>query len=123
MPHPSDYPPLDRRLVPASPDMPAKHLENPEGSIRYQFGNDIASGGFLEYWGILRRHMGVVLLFALLGLIAAVLVTLPQTPIYQARASVEIQALNQDFMNMRQINPVSEGATDYYSNDIQTHIK
>jgi hypothetical protein len=29
-------------------------------------------------------------------------VTLPQTPVYQARTSIEIQGFNDNFLNMRQ---------------------
>jgi uncharacterized protein involved in exopolysaccharide biosynthesis len=85
--------------------------------------DDAAPGGLLEYWGILRRRRGAVMLFAFFGVAAAVMITLPQTPVYQARASLEIQTLNQDFMNLRQVNPVSEQSLDYNTNDIQTHIK
>jgi capsular exopolysaccharide synthesis family protein len=103
--------------MPSQPD--------PEPPERYarEYLDDAAPGGLLEYWGILRRRRGAVLLFAFLGLVVAVLGTLPQTPVFQARASLEIQTINQDFMNMKQVNPVSEQSLDYNSNDIQTHIK
>ncbi|MCX6619755.1 MAG: Wzz/FepE/Etk N-terminal domain-containing protein, partial [Acidobacteria bacterium] len=81
-------------------------------------------GGLIEYWQILRRRKGTVLLVAFLGILAGVLVTLPQTPVYQARTSLEIQDLNQDFLNMRQVNPVTEGGSSYTAlTDIQTQIK
>jgi capsular exopolysaccharide synthesis family protein len=70
-----------------------------------------------------RRHKGAVILGAFLGLLAAILATLPQTPVYQARASLEIQNVNRDFMNMNEINPVAESGGDYTVNHIQTHIK
>ncbi len=100
---------------------PVGYTEAP-GRYGREYVDDAAPGGLLEYWNILRRRKGAVLLFAFAGVLLAVLVTLPQTPVYQARASLEIQAMNQDFLNMKQLNPVSE-ATDYFSNDIQTHIK
>jgi len=55
------------------------------------------SGLLLEYLDIVRRHKGTLILVAFLGLLAALLLTLPQTPIYQAHASLEIQNLNEDF--------------------------
>ena len=100
---------------------PAGYVEAPSRYAR-EYLEDASPGGLLEYWNILRRRKGAVLLFAFLGILVAVLLTLPQTPVYQARASLEIQSLNQDFMNTKQVNPVSE-APDYFSNDIQTHIK
>ena len=100
---------------------PAGYVEAPYRYSR-EYLEDASPGGLLEYWNILRRRKGAVLLFAFAGTLLAVLFTLPQTPVYQARASLEIQSLNQDFMNTKQVNPVSE-AQDYFSNDIQTHIK
>jgi len=125
MPSSSDHPESEQHLVPAPAAVPEKPLGYAEPPSRYarEYLADAAPGGLLEYWGILRRRRGAVFLFAFLGVVAAILVTVPQTPVFQARASLEIQTLNQDFMNMRQVSPVSEGSTDYFSNDIQTHIK
>jgi len=130
----ADPPESDHSVIPAPLAVPvrpssysavpakAEAIETPPRYAR-EYIDDAAPGGLLEYWGILRRHKGTIIIFAFLGLIAAVLVALPQTPVYQAHASLEIQTLNQDFMNMKQVSPVSEQSTDYYSNDIQTHIK
>ena len=81
-------------------------------------------GLLLEYWEILRRHQGTLLLIAFLGLLAAVLFTLPQTPIYRARASLEIQNLNENFLNMRDVNPTTnEGSSSPADSDLQTQVK
>ena len=48
---------------------------------------------------------------------------LPQTPVYQARTSLEIQTLNQDFLNIRQVSQVSESNTWDTVSDIQTQIR
>jgi len=83
-----------------------------------------AGPGLIEYWRILRRRKGAVLLIAFLGLLAGLLITLPQTPVFLARATLEIQDLNQDFMNLRQVSPVTEGGSGYTAlSDIQTQIK
>jgi capsular exopolysaccharide synthesis family protein len=100
---------------------PAGYVEAPSRYAR-EYLEDASPGGLLEYWNILRRRKGAVLLFAFLGIVLALLLTLPQTPVYQGRASLEIQSLNQDFMNTKQVNPISD-VPDYNSNDIQTHIK
>ncbi len=81
------------------------------------------SGGVLEYWHILRRRKGTLIIIAALGAIAGFLVTLPQTPIYQVRTSLEIVALNQNFLNMKESNPLSESGSSVDSTDIQTQIK
>src|SRR5579862_9323854 len=56
-------------------------------------------GGLMEYWRIIRRSKGTLLLIAFVGMLIGVLATLPQTPIYQARATLEIQDMNSDFVN------------------------
>jgi len=81
------------------------------------------SGGLIEYWRILRRHKGTWIVFAFAGALAGFLITLPQTPIYQARTSVEIVDLNQNFLNLRQASPVSDTQTTPEVSDIQTQIK
>jgi succinoglycan biosynthesis transport protein ExoP len=81
-------------------------------------------GLLLEYLDIVRRHKGTLILVAFLGLLASVLLTLPQTPIYQAHASLEIQNLNEDFMNMRETNPTANGNGSYPPQyDLQTQAK
>ena len=81
-------------------------------------------GLLLEYFDIVRRHKGTLILIAFLGLLAAFLLTLPQTPIYQARASLEIQNLNEDFLNMREMNPTASGSGSYPPQyDLQTQAK
>ncbi len=77
----------------------------------------------LEYWQILLRHKGVLCLVACLGLLAALLLTLPQTPVYQARTTLEIQNLNENFLNMRAVNPTSNEPTAQAADlDLQTQL-
>jgi capsular exopolysaccharide synthesis family protein len=79
--------------------------------------------GLLEYWHMLRRRKGTLVLIACLGLLAAVLVTLPQTPVYQARTTIEIQNLNENFLNMRDVSQTAnEGGSNPAESDLQTQI-
>jgi len=75
------------------------------------------------YWRVLRRHRGIVLVAVALGAIAGVLMTLPQTPVYQATVALEVQGLNDDFLNMRAINPTVSTTTWDPSYDIQTQVR
>src|SRR4029453_12774668 len=59
---------------------------------------------WLEYWQIVRRHKGVVLLLALVGVAAAFLYTLSQTPVYRAYATVELQGIQEPFQTVRLLN-------------------
>ena len=84
---------------------------------------DGGPGPLVECWRILRRRKGTLILIAFLGGLAGLLYTLPQTPVYQARTSLEIQTLNQDFLNIRQVSQVSEPNTWDTLTDIQTQIR
>jgi len=86
-------------------------------------GSESESGGVLEYWRILRRRKGTLILVAGLGAVIGFLVTIPQTPIYQVRTSLEIVSLNQNFLNMKESNPLSDSASSADTTDIQTQIK
>ena len=116
---------LERAPVGVPPAAPDWYAPAGQGTGQYpQPANaEQPAGGLVEYWRILRRRKGTVMVIAFAGLLAGFLVTLPQTPVYQARTSLEIQDLNQDFMNMRQVSPVSESSTFTALSDIQTQIK
>lgn len=94
---------------------------------RYQYvdipnneaGNEPETGGLIEYWHILRRRKGTVLLFAVLGIIAAILFSLPQTPVYQAQATLEMLNINENLLNRQQLDATNT-MQDY---DPQFNIK
>lgn len=73
--------------------------------------------GLLEYWRMLCRHKVTVLLVTLLGGLAGFLFNLYQIPIYRARTSLEIQGVQEGFLDTQRII----GAEP--SNDIQTQVK
>lgn len=105
-------------VVPASvstaPRVPELQTEGPleEGS------------GFMEYWRMVRRHPYILIAAFILGGTAGFMTTLRQPRIYQARVTLEIQGLNEDFLNMRNINPTVSGASGFYPEiDIQTQVR
>src|ERR1700722_1839741 len=78
----------------------------------------------LEYLQILRRRKGILILIVFLGLLTSLLLTLPQTPIYQARASIEIQNFNENFLNMRNVRPTADDRASYVpGSDLQTQAR
>src|SRR5216684_3972034 len=85
--------------------------------------DDQETGGLIEYWRILSRRKGTLILIAFAGALAGFLFTLPQTPVYQARTSIEIVELNDNFLNIKQISPVNENGGYYDPADLQTQIK
>jgi len=79
--------------------------------------------GVLEYWNMIRRHPGAVIFAAFLGGLIGFLMTLSQPRIYQAHATIEIQSLNDNFLNMKELNPTQDSASMYSDSDIQTQVK
>src|ERR1700720_865734 len=111
-----------------APKSPEKSIVRPTYTeIPYNGAPDLdeepESGGLLEYWRTLRRHKGTLIVLVGLGALIGYLVTIPQTPIYQAHASLEIVSLNQNFMNMKESNPLAESGSSADTTDIQTQIK
>src|SRR5438552_18626148 len=80
--------------------------------------------GFLEYWRMVRRHRGTVVILTCLGGLTGFLIGLPQTPVYRSRSTIEVQTLNKTLLNTRQVDP-TPGPSEYSQGDIdiQTQIK
>jgi capsular exopolysaccharide synthesis family protein len=111
-----------RRQIVDVPGQPRPQTFPPEPYGR-DGKKDGSQAGLMDYGRILRRRKGTVILIAFLGLLVGILITLPQTPVYQARTSLEVVDVNQDFLNMRQALPVSDAGTYTAVADIQTQIK
>ncbi|MDW8129033.1 MAG: polysaccharide biosynthesis tyrosine autokinase [Bryobacterales bacterium] len=105
--------------------VPAQYIDVPPYGYGYgSYHDETGRSGLLEYWYLLRRRKGTLILAAILGALVGVLVTVPQTPVYQARTTLEIQALNEDFLNMRQVSPVDQtGGRSYGLSDIPTQVR
>ena len=84
--------------------------------------DDSSIRGIVEYYRILCRRKGALILITVLGGLTALLLTLPQTPIYQASTSLEIQGINANFLGMKDVDPTSAGshsAESYIRTQIQ----
>ena len=95
---------------------PVQTIEIPGSGLKRDYA------GLLEYWQMVRRHKGAVVLAVFLGGLAGFVVTLRSPRIYQGRTTLEIQGINEEFLNMKNVNPVSEGSS-YQDTDIQTQVK
>lgn len=113
---PSPISAQEKRIVPAA------YTEVPYNGAP-DAGAEPESGGLFEYWRILRRRKGTLIVLASVGAIIGFLVTLPQTPIYQVHTSLEIVSLNQNFLKMNESNPLADSGSGADSTDIQTQIK
>jgi polysaccharide biosynthesis transport protein len=72
---------------------------------------------------IIRKRKGIVVLAGFLGLLAAVLYTLPKPPVYSSSASIEVQPPNDDFLFARDVNPTSSAGSMFPDYDMATQIK
>ncbi|MDQ2947881.1 MAG: polysaccharide biosynthesis tyrosine autokinase, partial [Acidobacteriota bacterium] len=112
--------PSNNLLVPASTSLPPRRqrqLDIHQPSSQQA----VANGGLLKVASILRRSWRRLVLLSLLGLMAGLFTAVLQTPVYQAKATMEVQELNGDFLDMRQVTPIS-GFLNAQT-DIQTQIK
>ena len=65
----------------------------------------------VEYWKIIKRRKATIALFAIVGMLLAVVSVLTDIPMYRSTLSLEIQGLNQDILNTRQLDPQATGDT------------
>src|ERR1700729_1202433 len=74
---------------------------------------DAQSGsGLVEYWRVIVRHRGTVLLLACLGGLLGFLKTVPETPVYKAHATLEVQGTNSNFLDFKDVNLNGSSAAD-----------
>jgi polysaccharide biosynthesis transport protein len=65
----------------------------------------------------------MLFLFALVSTLLGILLTWAQTPVYRARTLLEIESLNEDFLNIRNVSPVaSEENRQSPDSNIRTQI-
>jgi len=76
-----------------------------------------------EYGQLLLRRKGTILIAAVLGTGLGLLVSMPRTKIYQARTTLEIQGLNENLLNTREVNPSAPTVNTPAFEEIQTHIR
>jgi capsular exopolysaccharide synthesis family protein len=123
---------LERAMLPTGTNLPAP---KPTGvySGRYanfpdaypannNGGEDVVGISLFELSKIIGRNKFTLIPFALGGAMLGILFTIAQTPVYQARTSLEIADLNQSFLSMK-VGPVSESSEYTALTDIQTQIK
>jgi succinoglycan biosynthesis transport protein ExoP len=82
------------------------------------------TGLLVEYFGLLQRHRLTILATAVIGALLGFLITVPTLPVYRARTSLDIQNLNSDFMNMKDVAPTARNDGNNSSESyVQTEIK
>src|ERR1700688_2117018 len=88
-----------------------------------EYTDEVEKGSAVECVRRLPRRKGTLIALAIVGALAGVLLTLSQSPVYQARTSIEIQDLNQEFLNMKAVNPVDDSSHANALTDLQTQLQ
>jgi succinoglycan biosynthesis transport protein ExoP len=79
--------------------------------------------GVMEYLQSLRRWKWTVVVFALAGVAAGLLAASVQSPAYEGTATLEVQNVNDNFLNFKQVLPTDGSGSAGALSDIQTQIK
>ena len=77
----------------------------------------------LEFWNTVKRYRKSILLLCLLGLVVSFLITLFQRPTYRAFALLEVQNVNEDFLDIKSVDPNASGVQSPIESTVQTQIK
>jgi capsular exopolysaccharide synthesis family protein len=80
------------------------------------------SGHSVRYFHVLKRKKGLLLAGTIAGMILGFCATLPALRVYQARTSVEIAGINENFLNIKQSDPVSYADSRNDGTDLETQI-
>jgi len=75
-----------------------------------------------QYWAVIRRNRRAILLASVAGLLLGFFAGFAMKSIYRATTTIEILAMNENFMNMRETNPV-DNSTDSDVSEEQTQAR
>jgi succinoglycan biosynthesis transport protein ExoP len=113
--------PVQRRRT--SP--PERSVTPPSDHDRWLAADDVVyqSDGTVigEYWHRTRRHLWIIVLIAALGTLSGIAYSWWQIPTYRADATIEIQGMNDNFLNMKEVTPTTPWS--FANDDIQSQIR
>jgi polysaccharide biosynthesis transport protein len=97
--------------------VPFYEVNGPDANLPTQPGN------LAFYVQCLRRRKWIFIAMLIIGVTGGCLFTLAQNPVYQARASIEIQPINENFMDVRDLNPSSVTPSYTPDSELQTQTR
>jgi succinoglycan biosynthesis transport protein ExoP len=78
--------------------------------------------GLFQYWAVIRHNGRTIVAASFVGLLLGFFVSFAITSIYRATTTIEILAMNENFMNMRERNPVDNN-TDSDVSEVETQAQ
>ncbi len=89
-----------------------------EPALSLRPGLNPGDGSLLELWHGLKQGRKTILLLALTGGLAGLAVAWMQAPVYRATAAIEVQGFNDDFLNLRSVQPTMASSGPLFRSDI-----
>ncbi len=77
----------------------------------------------LDLGEFIRRDYKIFLVTTLLGLGLALAVTKSQSSLFRATATIEIQDLNENFLNLKEVSPLTATPQSSFTNDLHTQLR
>lgn len=107
-----------------------RSISPPTGAFYYvgnAYGDKAVDGpdsevGLFQYWAVIRRNSRAILMASVAGLLLGFSAGFAMKSIYRAATTIEILAMNENFMNMRETNPV-DNSTDSDVSEEQTQAQ
>jgi capsular exopolysaccharide synthesis family protein len=107
-----------RTAVPVSPPLTLPLAIPSRGTRPFQEEHPVS-----DLLAFLRAHVLVLAVATVLGVTLAYLFTSSQTPIYRAAASLEIQDLNENFLNLGEVSPLAVKDRAVSGTDLPTQLR
>jgi len=82
---------------------------------------DLKPSPGMKYWPVLWRSKWMILAGGVLAFVLGFVSTLPQKPVYQAKTTLELEGLNENFLNFKNVDETERPSSDVAS--LQTQIK
>ena len=107
-------------LIVASPGNTGSYMLVPASEPQSEPGTTDLFANALR---IARKRKATIILAAFFGVLAAIAYVLPQPPVYQSAASIEVQTPNDDFLFSRDVNPNANSGAMFPDYDMATQVR
>lgn len=87
------------------------------------FAYEVRESVIAEYLGKCGRHRTILVILAVFGVVASLIASFAVHPTFQATALIEIQRINENFFNLKDVTPVSQAPMDVTLDDVQAKMK
>ncbi len=112
----------DQMMRPSAPEHRPERFESQAPAPRRR-RSERTESMLRQYIGTIVRWRWLIATCALVGISLSQFLNLSTLPVYQARTSLDIQSINSDFLNMRNVAPTGDSTSSSSEAYVQTQIK